>query len=66
MRWRGFTVTHGGRKAEVSRSHGCWLAIVYFKNGNPRAGQYFQYGPGALQTAMRWCEQQLRRPKGAR
>lgn len=70
MTWDGWTVRHGRRKADVVRSHGCWLALEYTVRGQIRAGEYFSYGePGALAKAKAWCEARLRsrsRYKGRR
>ena len=55
MTWKGFTVTHGQRRADIRRSHGCWLALAYDKRGQASSGEYFSYGePGSLARAKAW------------
>jgi hypothetical protein len=68
MEWVGWKIRHeSGRTGEICRSHGNWLAIVRFKNGNPIAGEYFSYGePGALDRARRWVEERLKEGKRRR
>lgn len=56
--WQGHDLfVDGRRRAYIRRSHGNWLAVVLFKNGNPKHGEYFPYGePGSLTRAKTWCE----------
>jgi len=60
LKWVGFTVTNGVRKAGIRRAHGNWLALVYDRQGRVSSGEYFPCGqPGSLQLAKQWCENRL-------
>jgi hypothetical protein len=56
LAWQGFRAVIGKRVFRITRSHGNWLVLEEGLRGGLKAGEYFPYGPGALDRAKDWCE----------